>query len=150
MRAACRDVANERSGFDAKAEVEDHIRSLPIKSAFFAPGSFMENWNHIMKPQPNADGVYEIKRHVSPQTRLPLICVSRDTGKYVGAILADPEKYEGKTFCAATRLYSMQEIAEIIGKSTGKDVRYVQISEEEHKKSLPPWGGYLIQVSVLL
>jgi uncharacterized protein YbjT (DUF2867 family) len=27
--------------FDSKAEVEDYIRALPIKSAFFAPGSFM-------------------------------------------------------------------------------------------------------------
>lgn len=138
--------ADKDLGFDAKAEVEDHIRTLPIKSAFFAPGSFMENWNHIMKPQANPEGVYEIRRHVSPQTRLPLICTTRDTGKYVGAILAEPEKYEGKRFCAATRLYSMLEIAEIISKSTGKDVRYVQISEEEHRKSLPPWGGYLIQM----
>jgi uncharacterized protein YbjT (DUF2867 family) len=37
--------------FDCKAEVEDYIRALPIKSAFFAPGSFMQNFGSNMKPR---------------------------------------------------------------------------------------------------
>lgn len=32
--------------FDAKAKAEQHIRGLPIKSAFFSPGAFMENYQH--------------------------------------------------------------------------------------------------------
>ena len=133
-------------GFDAKAEVEEYIRTLPISSAFFAPGSFMENWTSIMKPHPCGDGNYAVKRHVAPQTQLPLICTSKDTGKYVGAILAEPDRYQGRTFCSATRLYSMTEICDSLSKATGKSVKYVQISEEEHLKALPPWGGYLIQM----
>lgn len=106
----------------------------------------MENWTGIMKPSPCADGTYEVKRHVSPQAQLPLICTSQDAGKYVGAILAEPDKYKGKTFCAATRLYTMTEICDTISKCTSKTVKYVQISEEEHLKTLPPWGGYLVQM----
>ena len=39
------------AGFDGKAITEEYIRSLPIKSAFFAPGSFMQNYHAIMKPK---------------------------------------------------------------------------------------------------
>ena len=30
--------------FDAKAKAEQHVRGLPIKSAFYSPGSFMQNF----------------------------------------------------------------------------------------------------------
>ena len=129
------------SGFDAKAEVEEYIRSKPIKSAFFAPGSFMQNYHTVMKPRKMPDGIYSMARHVSPQTRLPMIDTASDTGKFVGAILADPEQYEGKTFCAATKLYTMEEQAAILSKYTAKEVVYKQIPGEVFKSSLPP-GPY--------
>ncbi len=129
------------ASFDAKAEVEEYIRTLPIKSAFFAPGSFMQNFQSIMTPQPSYknDGTYMIARHVSPQTQLPLIDTVGDTGKYVGAILAAPDKYEGKVFCSATALYSLSEMAAIISKVSGKTVVYQQISEEQFRQYLPPY-----------
>jgi uncharacterized protein YbjT (DUF2867 family) len=75
-------------------------------------------------------------RHTSPETQFPLINAVGDTGKFVGAILAEPDKYEGKTFCAATALYSLREIVDIMSKATGKTVVYKQIPLEEFKKSL--------------
>ena len=118
------------NGFDAKAEIQQYIRTLPIRSAFFAPGSFMQNFQSIMAPRPTGSGAYVIARHVSPHTQLPLIDTVGDTGKYVGAILAEPDKYEGKIFCAATALYSMGEIAQTISKVSGKTVTYEQITED--------------------
>jgi uncharacterized protein YbjT (DUF2867 family) len=44
--------------FESKAEVEEYIRTLPIKSAFFAPGSFMQNFGSNMAPHPTSDGTY--------------------------------------------------------------------------------------------
>jgi uncharacterized protein YbjT (DUF2867 family) len=126
------------TGFDVKAEIEAYIRQLPVQSAFFAPGSFMQNWLSNMKPQKSADGVYYVERHVGLQCQLPLVEPAADTGKFVGAILAEPDRYEGKVFCAATRLYSMEEIAQIIGQATGKDVRYRQASLEDTLAKLPP------------
>jgi hypothetical protein len=58
-----------------------------------------------------------------------------DTGKFVGAILAEPDKYEGKTFCAATAIYTLEEIVSIMSKATGKTVVYKQIPLEDFKKS---------------
>ena len=54
--------------FDAKAEVEEYIRTLSIKSAFFAPGSFMQNFGGMMAPHPTGDGTYAISNIVTAST----------------------------------------------------------------------------------
>lgn len=131
-------------GFDGKAEAEEYIRTLPIKSAFFAPGSFMQNFNGGMKPRPVGDGTYSISRHCTPETKLPLIDTAGDTGKWVGAFLASPNKFVGKTFCAATRLYTLTEQAEILSKATGKIVVYKQIPEGVLRSFLPPGMGEML------
>lgn len=125
--------------FDAKAKAEQYIRGLPIKSAFYSPGYFMENFQSqpFLAPQRAPDDTWFIARHISPKTRVPYIDAVGDTGKFVGAILAEPAKYEGKTFCAATALYSFEELAAVMAKTTGKTVAYRQISPEEFKKYPP-------------
>lgn len=122
--------------FDAKAKAEQYIRGLPIKSAFCSLGSFMQNFQSI-GPRKAPDGTWVIARHNSPKAQLPMIDAAGDTGKFVAAILAEPDKYEGKTFCAATALYSLEEVAAIMSKSIGETVIYKQIPLEDFKKSLP-------------
>lgn len=124
--------------FDAKAKAEQYIRGLNVQSAFVSLGSFMENFQSqpFLAPRKAFDGTYIFARHVSPMTQWPLLDAVGDTGKFVGAILAEPDKYEGITFCAATRFYSLEEIVEIMSKATGKTIRYQQVSAEEFKKSL--------------
>lgn len=123
--------------FDVKAEIEDYIRTKPMKSAFFAPGSFMQNFNHFMGPRPTGDGTYAIAHFVKPETQLPLIDTVDDSGKFVGAILAEPDKYEGKVFSAATRLYSYSEIVKTMSEASGKTVNYKQLPQGVWKSFLP-------------
>jgi uncharacterized protein YbjT (DUF2867 family) len=125
--------------FDAKAKIEKYIRGLPIKSAFYSPGFFMENFETqpFLNPQKAPDGTWVLYRSSSPKTLYPYIDAAGDSGKFVGAILADPDKYEGKTFCAAQAFYTMDDIATILSKTTGKKIIYKQISREELKKFLP-------------
>ncbi|KAG9062230.1 hypothetical protein KI688_006562 [Linnemannia hyalina] len=124
--------------FDVKAETEQYIRGLPLDSAFFSPGSFMQNHLDMFAPYPVGDGTYAFSHVVSPQAPFPLIDTIGDTGKYVGAILAEPDKYKGKVFSAATKLYTFDEVAQAISKATGKDVKYKQISVDDTKRALPP------------
>ncbi|KAK3708291.1 hypothetical protein LTR37_011556 [Vermiconidia calcicola] len=129
--------------FEGKAKVEKYIRGLSIKSAFFAPGFFMENFQGtipFLAPQKAPDGTWFLSRPTPPDAKWPMIHTSGDAGKFVGAILAEPEKYEGKTFHAATALYSNEEAAAIISKATGKTVVYKQISPDEWKDSLPSFA----------
>ncbi|KAG0012491.1 hypothetical protein BGZ82_002581 [Podila clonocystis] len=124
--------------FEAKAEVEEYIRTLPIKSAFYAPSGYMDNFDSFLAPRPVGDGTYAISNIVSPQTKMPLIAVASDSGKYVGAILAEPGKYEGKVFSAAASLTSFEEIAKTISKVTGKTIKYNQVPVEVFRGMLPP------------
>ncbi|KAJ5666625.1 hypothetical protein N7462_011034 [Penicillium macrosclerotiorum] len=142
-------VATERlwgrivPGFDSKAEVEEYIRSLPIQSAFFAPAMFMQNFLTSQGPRriPSPEGeepIYAIANFVAPDARLPMIETVADSGKYVGAILANPGKYAGALFCAATGFWSFKQAAEIITRVTGKKTIYVQMPEEQWASYLPP------------
>lgn len=133
--------------FDAKAEAEDYIRSLPIKSAFCSMASFMQNYITFAVPRRVSEesSTFAIVQHVSPKTRVPLVDAAGDTGKFVGAILADPEKYNGKTVCGAVRLYSMEEMAATFSKVTGQDVVYKQLSVEEFRARTPFAADLLIE-----
>jgi uncharacterized protein YbjT (DUF2867 family) len=128
--------------FDAKAKGEEYIRGLDIKSSFYCPGSFMENFESqtFLAPQrdPNQADTWTLSRNMSPHTQMPLIDAVGDGGKFVGAILADPAKFEGKKICAATKFYSWSEIAATLSKHTGKRVIYKQESNENFAKGLPP------------
>lgn len=125
--------------FDAKAKIEQYIRGLPIKSAFFSPGAFMQNFGNtpVLAPQQVSDGTWIVASNNSPKAQLRLIDAVGDTGKFIGAILAEPDRYEGKTFCAASASHSYEEAFAIMSKATGKTIIYKQISVEEFKKSLP-------------
>ncbi|ATZ53653.1 hypothetical protein BCIN_09g04560 [Botrytis cinerea B05.10] len=126
------------TAFDAKAKIEQYIRELPIKSSFISLGSFMENFQAqaFLAPQPANDGTWVISRHTSAKMPFPLLDAVGDAGKFVSAILAEPEKYEGKIFCAAAKIYTMEEIVAALSKSSGKTIVYKQISEGEFKGSM--------------
>src|SRR4051812_10094021 len=99
----------------------------------------MENFQSqpFLAPKPVGDGTYVLARHISPKIEFPLIAAVADTGKFVGAILAEPEKYEGKTFHAATAVYTLDEIISLLSKSSGKTIVYKHISVEEFTNGVP-------------
>lgn len=125
--------------FDDKAEIELYIRGLPVKSSFFAPASFMQNFmTHFMRPVPSreGDGTYVLANCAYGHTRTPFIDVT-ETGKWVGAILAEPEKYEGRQFAAASEILTMDEIAQIVSRVTGKVVKHQNLPDEVFKGFMP-------------
>ncbi|OJJ46818.1 hypothetical protein ASPZODRAFT_131704 [Penicilliopsis zonata CBS 506.65] len=123
--------------FDVKAELEEYIRGLPVRSAFFSVGSFMQNYHTGLRPRPVGDGTYSISSPVSPQTRTALIDISGDSGKFVGAILADPERFAGSSLFAATATYTFEEIAGALSAATGKTVKYTQLPEGLYRSFFP-------------
>jgi hypothetical protein len=124
--------------FDTKDTVKDYIETLPIKSFFFAPGSFMQNCQSHWLPRPMGDsGIYAFYNVIAPDAKIPLIDIAADTGKFVGAFLFSPEEYFGKTLSAASGFYSSDEIAAAMGRVMGKNVVYKQVPEEVFKGFLP-------------
>lgn len=131
--------------FESKYDVEQYIRTLPIKSAFFVPGSFMQNFARPNTITALGDGTYALFNIHASELKMPYIDIAADTGKWVGAILAEREKYEGKGICAATRLYTQAETAELISKATRKMVKHVRIPVERFEGYLPE--GFRTQLS---
>ncbi|GAB1313684.1 NmrA-like family domain-containing protein 1 [Madurella fahalii] len=140
----CETVSNAKyvvPAYDSKAEVEAYIRTLPIKSAFFAPGTFMQNLWSEMAPRPvgpDQPGVYAITNIFSGSRVFPWIDIVADTGKFVGAILAEPDKFATKVVYASSCLYSLDQVAAKISAFTGKTVKYVAVPEHELRAHLPP------------
>ncbi|KAK4499509.1 hypothetical protein PRZ48_010024 [Zasmidium cellare] len=132
--------------FDVKDEVKDYVEGLPLRSAFFWPGSFMQNFHGELAPRPGPDGALAITNFVSPGTKYPLIDIAGDTGKFVGAMLAEPEKFVGKTLCAATRTYTMTEMCEIMSRSCGKNVAYNQVPKDVFAGFIPEARGTLLNM----
>ncbi|KAK6599007.1 NmrA family transcriptional regulator [Botrytis cinerea] len=126
---------------DAPApDIEQYIRSLPIKSAFYCPAYFMQNFtNQLMPPRPSPanDGSYVFASLCNPDTRMPLIDAT-EMGKWIAPILESPDEYEGKVLEAMEGWYTWKEIAEIVSSVTGKRVAYQQVSDELFKEWMPP------------
>jgi len=123
--------------FDIKAEIEEYIRTLPIKSVFFAPASFMQNVFRSNAPRPNGDDTYAVTNIWPKDAQIPLIEVSADTGKWIGAILSNRDAYSGKFFAAATKCYTPEEMVQIMSKASGKTITYQQVPQEVFQSFLP-------------
>ena len=133
--------------FDAKAEGEKYIRTLPIKKAFVRLAFFLENITQVplWQPAKDSEGNWVTSLQLAPQTRIPWIDSCSNTGSFVGAILAEPEKYDGVTFDGAEGFYSMEELVAIESKAWGKDIKYKQISPEEFAEKLPIMKDVYVQ-----
>ena len=124
--------------FESKVAIEAYLRGLPLRTGLFAPGGFMPNLLGMSRPQPAGDGTFRMANVQRPDAPTPWIDIAADTGKFVGAMLADPEKYDGKFFAASSCFSSFAETARILSERTGKTVNYVQLPEEQFKKFMPP------------
>ncbi|KKO97441.1 hypothetical protein THAR02_10459 [Trichoderma harzianum] len=140
---------NTIAAFDAKAEVEVYIRTLPIRSAFYRPASFMENLNpsSFLAPVKSEDGTWVITRPHPPTVRYSLIAAAMDSGKFVGGMLAaPPDEMSGRAISAAQGLYSLKEIMASLEKATGKTFVYKQMPVEEFRTSMPFAGDMFTDV----
>ena len=98
----------------------------------------MQNFGGMMAPRPAGNGTYAIANIHTPETPFPWLDVVSNTGKFVGAILAEPDKYEGKSLSASSCIYSQAEIVQIMSKVSGKTVGYNQMPESKYRGFLPP------------
>ncbi|OOF98237.1 hypothetical protein ASPCADRAFT_164647 [Aspergillus carbonarius ITEM 5010] len=131
--------------FDAKAEVEEYIRGLPIKSVFYLPGWFLQNFkgNMRVKRMGEEGGGLVLGSVVGPGTRLPVIDPSRDTGRFLGGALREPEKWVGRVVKAAVEIWSYEEVARVMGEVLGEgkeeeEVEYRVVEREGFTEGLSP------------
>ncbi|SCU99898.1 LAMI_0G01552g1_1 [Lachancea mirantina] len=130
------------TSFETKVAVEDYIKTLPIKSAFYWPASFMQNFARPFRPQPADDGRFLIRNLFNKDTPLPLVDVD-DSGKFVASLIADPDFFAGKHIAGVSGVYTPAQFAEIVGAATGKHVEYEQLADDAFKAP-PPFNSVLV------
>ncbi|EFX02253.1 NmrA-like protein [Grosmannia clavigera kw1407] len=134
---------------EAKARAEQYIRGLafPEGIAIFMPAYFMQNFVAApfmpLLPEPGASASttarWTLTSHLPPSARLALIDVATDSGRFVGTILANPNRYRGKTVCAAAGQFTIPQVAAAMAAATGKDIGYRQIPLDEYRAAIPPF-----------
>ncbi|PVI00326.1 NAD(P)-binding protein [Periconia macrospinosa] len=113
--------------FDSKADVEEYIRSLSIKAAFYRPGWFMQNHLTFSKPveeEERGGGGQGDRGRCEAHTLVPLVD-NEDIGKYLQPFLDDvEEKYDGVGLTACSAFVTPVHMCEVWSRVTGKVVKF--------------------------
>jgi uncharacterized protein YbjT (DUF2867 family) len=123
--------ADRRTGiphFESKYAIEEHLRSSGLKYTIFRPVFFMENWlgmRHTIE-----EGTLALP--LTPDTRMPMIAV-HDIAVFAAMAFDHPGHWHGRVVELAGDELTMAEIADMLGRLAGRDLKYVQISWEDYE-----------------
>jgi hypothetical protein len=128
--------------FDGKALVDEHIRALGIPHTIIRLGTYTSFVLDSLVPHALDSSRYEMyfPTPMSLTSQLPLIDPAADVGKYVKAILLNPEKTLSRVYNLGERYYSISEIIEILQRN-GVNVSLKVISQEDFKAGLAAKGA---------
>ena len=124
--------------FDSKAEVQDYIEEIKgdMIASYFMPGYFTSNFKGGINP--GQDGVLSWTVPFHPtETKVALINIQEDTGKYVAGIIAKGKEANGVAVQAVSEWKTPQEIVDVIAKHVGKEIKFTQVPPEVFVKFLP-------------
>ena len=134
--------------FDSKADMISYIKSmypdLAAKMSELNMGVFMQSWKFapIIAPQRMDEGVHVLTLPCNPNTPIPFVDPTNDTGLFVRELLTlDP----GVQLYGETALISWNTWLTLWGTIMGKEVKFerasVEFFEEKLSKSFPQGFG---------
>lgn len=119
--------------FDSKFRIEEHIRATGMHFTIVRPVFFMENWLGMRETIESG----ELKLPLDAGKRLQMIAVD-NIGGVVAEAFAHPGKWQNRIFELAGDELSMQELAQVFTRTSGREVRYVQVPWDEFEKQAGP------------
>ncbi|MHB9038640.1 MAG: NmrA family NAD(P)-binding protein [Armatimonadota bacterium] len=123
--------------FESKAIIEDAIFASGVDCTFLRPAFFMDN---IYRQTDLIRNRGIISLPMPPDTPIPMVSTEDIAYAAVQSLkrgaMGESEEYD----LLGGRDYSMAEVAEIISKSIGKEVKYVQMTEEQAREFFPQMG----------
>lgn len=132
--------------FDAKASVEDYVRSLGIPASFVMPAGYFENFTTMMAPRKQPDGSFVVAFPISKDTVWSSYSASMDTGKFVHAALKQGPKSPPENILAVEYEGTFGEFVEEWGKELGVKVTYQQIPADVFKSFIPQGADELYEM----
>ena len=110
--------------FDSKAQIEAHIRTLPITSTIVRPATFMEML--VLPGFELEEGRFNF--FAKPDQSMQLLAVE-DIGNFVAAIFADRARFAGKTFEIASDTVTGRDMETLFTKAAGRPITYSRFSD---------------------
>lgn len=124
--------ADQRTGiphFESKFRIEETIRGTGMPYMIVRPVFLMENW--LGMRQAIEGGALSLP--LDPATRLQMVAVD-DIGGVVATALERSGKWQDRAIELAGDELSMSELAQAFTRSSGREVRYVQVPWDEFEQ----------------
>ncbi|KAM4863230.1 nmrA-like family domain-containing protein 1 [Urocitellus parryii] len=119
--------------FDGKGEVEEYFWSIGVPMTSVRVAAYFENFFTILKPSKAPDGDYYTL--ALPMGDVPMDGISvADVGAVVSSIFNSPEEFIGKAVGLSAEALTIQQYADVLSKSLGKEVRDAKITPEAYEK----------------
>ncbi len=110
--------------YETKAEIERHIRSLPIVHTIVRPSTFMEL---LVMPGFGLDeGRYTF--FIQPDASMQVLAVE-DIGKIVTAIFSDPLRFQNTSFEIASDTVTGTDLEALFSQAAGRPIPYSRFPE---------------------
>src|SRR5262249_41847329 len=128
--------ANRRTGiphFESKWAIEQHILAIGLPHTILRPVAFMENSEN------DRDDILQrgvLRSPLSPNTRLEYVAVA-DIAAFAVLAFEHPGEWLGRAIDLAGDGLTMTELGALIGRLTGKPVRYEQIPWPAFERAVP-------------
>jgi uncharacterized protein YbjT (DUF2867 family) len=119
--------------FESKFRIEEQIRSSGLRYTILRPVFFMENWLHMR----DAIEAGTVALPLSPETRLQMIAVD-DIGVFITMAFEHPGHWQGRAVDLAGDELAMTEIADALGRMTGRNVSYAQVRWDQFEQKAGP------------
>ncbi|KOS21963.1 NmrA-like family domain-containing protein 1 [Escovopsis weberi] len=122
--------------FDAKAEIERHVRASGVPASFFHAGSYMTTVVRMLWRR-DARGVYEFAIPADPATAQLALFDVADTGKFVKAAIKSFPALVGKHILGASGYYTADAAAAEFAEATGLPARAVRVPDQHFLSAWP-------------
>jgi len=128
--------------FDGKNEITQYAKASGIPRVVnVSISGYMENFTNLtVTPRKQPDGSYAIFCVSPPDDAHPVIYARSDYGLFVRKAIEAPAGREPEDIFAYSEIISWTEQAQQLSEVTGKNVKYIQQSNEDFVKQLTSFG----------
>jgi len=128
--------------FTEKAQVEEHIRSLPLRSSFIYLAFFYSNFLEYYVPSRQADGSLSFAIYLPPDVPMPFVDPLTATGPAVLEIFDHPEKYAGEVLPVIGEILTARQIVDAFVRVSGQAAHYASAyTRDELLRHFPAFGS---------
>ncbi len=115
--------------FDGKGTIEKYLDEIGVPNTSTRYPFYFDNFLSTAKPQKQVDGTYSLTFPMDgPMDGMSV----EDGGPAVASIFTNPDEFIGKKVGFSGDRLTVQEYMDILGKITGKKIKYNQVPQEEY------------------